>query len=117
MRMCSLADTHLLDIGRDLVNGGIQHHVAHSILVLRIAVAAVASETVLPPLSWAPPHPQYHAAMVMPVVVWFASITAARSVHTWFEAPVSQTPSPGFPSTASEVVFTVNVLMATATSG
>src|SRR5438128_7613581 len=41
MRMCSLADTHLLDIGRDLVDGGIQYRVAHRILVLRIAVAAV----------------------------------------------------------------------------
>jgi hypothetical protein len=29
---------------------------------------AVVGETVLPPLSWAPPHPQYHLGLVLPVV-------------------------------------------------
>ncbi|GAC1323360.1 MAG: hypothetical protein NVSMB2_21050 [Chloroflexota bacterium] len=30
---------------------------------------AVVAESVLPPLSWAPPHPQYHLQMVVPIVV------------------------------------------------
>jgi len=34
-----------------------------------ITVAAVVAESVLPPLSWAPPHPQYHLQMVFPIVV------------------------------------------------
>jgi hypothetical protein len=29
---------------------------------------AVLAETVLPPLSWAPPHPQYHLQLVLPIV-------------------------------------------------
>jgi hypothetical protein len=29
---------------------------------------AVVGETVLPPLSWAPPHPQYHLQLVLPIV-------------------------------------------------
>jgi hypothetical protein len=27
------------------------------------------AESVLPPLSWAPPHPQYHLQLVFPIVV------------------------------------------------
>jgi len=34
-----------------------------------MTVVAVLAETVLPPLSWAPPHPQYHLQMVLPIVV------------------------------------------------
>jgi hypothetical protein len=34
-----------------------------------VAALAVLAETVLPPLSWAPPHPQYHLQLVFPVVV------------------------------------------------
>ena len=33
-----------------------------------VALAAVA-ETVLPPLSWAPPHPQYHLQLVVSAIV------------------------------------------------
>ena len=33
-----------------------------------VALAAVA-QSVLPPLSWAPPHPQYHLQFVLPVVI------------------------------------------------
>jgi hypothetical protein len=33
-----------------------------------IVCAAVVGETVLPPLSWAPPHPQYHLQLVLPIV-------------------------------------------------
>jgi hypothetical protein len=34
-----------------------------------IVVLAVLAETVLPPLSWAPPHPQYHLQLVLPIIV------------------------------------------------
>jgi hypothetical protein len=34
-----------------------------------VAVVAVLAESVLPPLSWAPPHPQYHLQLVFPMVV------------------------------------------------
>ncbi len=34
-----------------------------------VAVLAVLAESVLPPLSWAPPHPQYHLQLVFPMVV------------------------------------------------
>jgi hypothetical protein len=34
-----------------------------------VVVAAIMAESVLPPLTWAPPHPQYHVALVLPVVV------------------------------------------------
>src|SRR5205814_8173177 len=37
-------------------------------LAVWIAAAAVLAETVLPPLSWAPPHPQYHLQLVLPIV-------------------------------------------------
>lgn len=30
---------------------------------------AIAAESVLPPLTWAPPHPQYHVALVLPMVL------------------------------------------------
>jgi hypothetical protein len=33
-----------------------------------VAVAALA-ETVLPPLSWAPPHPQYHLQLILLVLI------------------------------------------------
>jgi hypothetical protein len=33
-----------------------------------IVSVAVMSETVFPPLTWAPPHPQYHLQLVLPVV-------------------------------------------------
>jgi hypothetical protein len=33
-----------------------------------IVSAAVIGETVLPPLSWAPPHPQYHLQLMLPIV-------------------------------------------------
>jgi hypothetical protein len=34
-----------------------------------VVVVAIMAESVLPPLTWAPPHPQYHVALVLPVVV------------------------------------------------
>jgi hypothetical protein len=34
-----------------------------------ILAAAVLAESVLPPLTWAPPHPQYHVQLVLPIVV------------------------------------------------
>ena len=34
-----------------------------------VAVVAVLAESVLPPLSWAPPHPQYHLQLVFPMTV------------------------------------------------
>jgi hypothetical protein len=34
-----------------------------------VVVAAIMAESVLPPLTWAPPHPQYHVALVLPIVV------------------------------------------------
>ena len=34
-----------------------------------VVVAAIVAESVLPPLTWAPPHPQYHVALVLPIVV------------------------------------------------
>jgi hypothetical protein len=33
-----------------------------------VACGAVLAETVLPPLTWAPPHPQYHLQLVLPIV-------------------------------------------------
>jgi hypothetical protein len=41
-----------------------------------VALAALA-ETVLPPLSWAPPHPQYHLQVVLLVVVLLVPVLAA----------------------------------------
>ena len=34
-----------------------------------IVATAIAAESVLPPLTWAPPHPQYHVALVAPIVL------------------------------------------------
>jgi hypothetical protein len=34
-----------------------------------VVAAAIAAESVLPPLTWAPPHPQYHVALVLPVML------------------------------------------------
>ncbi len=34
-----------------------------------VVVVAIMAESVLPPLTWAPPHPQYHVALVLPFVV------------------------------------------------
>ncbi|MBV9578693.1 MAG: hypothetical protein JO057_08900 [Chloroflexi bacterium] len=34
-----------------------------------LIVVAIMAESVLPPLTWAPPHPQYHVALVLPFVV------------------------------------------------
>jgi hypothetical protein len=55
-----------------------------------VGVAAL-SETVLPPLSWAPPHPQYHAQLIVsvvvvtvPVLVALASLPRGRVVATAF---------------------------------
>jgi len=41
-----------------------------------VALAAV-GETVLPPLSWAPPHPQYHLQLIVAVVVLLVPLLAA----------------------------------------
>ena len=41
-----------------------------------VALAALA-ETVLPPLSWAPPHPQYHLQLIVLVVVLLVPVLAA----------------------------------------
>jgi hypothetical protein len=42
-----------------------------------IAAAAVFAESVLPPLTWAPPHPQYHVQLVFPVAVLLVPILVA----------------------------------------
>ena len=42
-----------------------------------MVVLAVVGESVLPPLSWAPPHPQYHLQMVLPIVVLVVPILVA----------------------------------------
>jgi hypothetical protein len=34
-----------------------------------VLIVAIMAESVLPPLTWAPPHPQYHVALVLPIVV------------------------------------------------
>jgi hypothetical protein len=46
-------------------------------LAVWIAAAAVLAETVLPPLSWAPPHPQYHLQLVLLIVVLVVPILVA----------------------------------------
>jgi hypothetical protein len=46
-------------------------------LAVWIAAAAVVAESVLPPLSWAPPHPQYHLQLVLPIVVLVVPILVA----------------------------------------
>jgi hypothetical protein len=40
-------------------------------------VGATLAETVLPPLSWAPPHPQYHLQMVLAVAIPTVAVLAA----------------------------------------
>jgi hypothetical protein len=42
-----------------------------------IVCAAVVAESVLPPLTWAPPHPQYHVALVLPIVVLLVPVLVA----------------------------------------
>jgi hypothetical protein len=34
-----------------------------------VLMLAIVAESVLPPLTWAPPHPQYHVALVLPMVL------------------------------------------------
>jgi hypothetical protein len=34
-----------------------------------MVMGAVLAESVLPPLSWAPPHPQYHLQLALPAVI------------------------------------------------
>jgi hypothetical protein len=38
---------------------------------------AVLAETILPPLSWAPPHPQYHLQLVLPTIIVLVPILIA----------------------------------------
>jgi hypothetical protein len=45
-------------------------------------VMATLAETVLPPLSWAPPHPQYHLQMILAVMVPLVAVLAALWVIT-----------------------------------
>jgi hypothetical protein len=40
----------------------------HTPSAVWVAILAVLAESVLPPLSWAPPHPQYHLQLVFPIV-------------------------------------------------
>jgi hypothetical protein len=42
-----------------------------------MVVIAVLGESVLPPLSWAPPHPQYHLQMVLPIAVLLVPLLLA----------------------------------------
>jgi len=42
-----------------------------------LVLLAVLAETVLPPLSWAPPHPQYHLQLVLPAVVLLVAVLGA----------------------------------------
>ena len=36
-------------------------------------------ESVLPPLSWAPPHPQYHLQLVLPIIVVLVPVLTTLS--------------------------------------
>ena len=38
---------------------------------------AVVAESMLPPLSWAPPHPQYHLQMVYPISLLLVPVLMA----------------------------------------
>ena len=56
-----------------------------------MVAAAVMAETVLPPLSWAPPHPQYHlqmvlaaAVMVVPLLIGLFSLPRGRLAAVLF---------------------------------
>jgi len=42
-----------------------------------VVTVAVLAETVLPPLSWAPPHPQYHLQLVLPIVILVVPLLVA----------------------------------------
>jgi hypothetical protein len=42
-----------------------------------VLVVAVMAESVLPPLTWAPPHPQYHVALVLPIVLLVVPVLLA----------------------------------------
>jgi hypothetical protein len=42
-----------------------------------MVIAAVIAESVLPPLSWAPPHPQYHLQMVLPIIALLVPLLVA----------------------------------------
>jgi hypothetical protein len=42
-----------------------------------VLVVAVVAESVLPPLTWAPPHPQYHVALVMPITLLLVPVLLA----------------------------------------
>jgi hypothetical protein len=44
-----------------------------------LVTVAVIAESVLPPLSWAPPHPQYHLQMVLPIVVLVVPVLLAMA--------------------------------------
>jgi hypothetical protein len=41
-----------------------------------VALAAL-GQTLLPPLSWAPPHPQYHLQLIVPIVIVIVPVLAA----------------------------------------
>jgi hypothetical protein len=42
-----------------------------------VVAVAIALESVLPPLTWAPPHPQYHVALVVPIVILLVPVLYA----------------------------------------
>jgi hypothetical protein len=42
-----------------------------------VVVVAVLAESVLPPLTWAPPHPQYHVALVLPIALLLVPVLLA----------------------------------------
>jgi hypothetical protein len=42
-----------------------------------VLMVAIMAESVLPPLTWAPPHPQYHVALVLPMVVLLVPVLFA----------------------------------------
>jgi hypothetical protein len=42
-----------------------------------LLAVAIAAESVLPPLTWAPPHPQYHVALVLPMTILLVPVLVA----------------------------------------
>jgi hypothetical protein len=42
-----------------------------------LVIVAIALESVLPPLTWAPPHPQYHVALVLPITLLLVPVLLA----------------------------------------
>jgi hypothetical protein len=46
-----------------------------------MVAVAVIGETVLPPLSWAPPHPQYHLQLVLPVIIVLVPLLLALALQ------------------------------------